>query len=191
MMKNEPTVEGASVEPAVSVKRWYQDRVLAPVLLVTFGLDQLSKYLVRANMDLGESLPAEGFFRITYATNSGSAFGLFPNQTVLLILASAFGISFLVFFYRSHPLPGALLKLALGLQLGGAFGNLLDRVRVGHVVDFIDVGAWPIFNLADSAILVGIALLVRMIFSSMDLRRPSEKASGAAEPVEEEGAPPS
>lgn len=190
-MENEPTVEGASVEPAVSQKRWYQDRVLAPVLLVTFGLDQLSKYLVRANLDLRESLPEEGFFRITHAINSGSAFGLFPNQTVLLILASAFGIGFLVFFYRSHPLPGALLKLALGLMLGGAFGNLLDRVRVGHVVDFIDVGPWPIFNLADSAILVGIALLVKMIFSSMDLRRPGEKASDAVEPIEEEGGPPS
>ena len=139
---------------------WYRD----PVLLVTLGAvllaDQLSKHVVRNTLELYESWPAEGIFRFTRGVNSGTAFGLFPNQTAVLILASFFAIGFLFYFYRAHAFPVRMLRIAIGLQLGGAFGNLLDRVRDGVVVDFIDVGWWPVFNLADSSIVVGIVLLL-------------------------------
>ena len=138
---------------------WYRDRVLLLAIVAVLAVDQLSKYLVRANMDLYESWPSEGLFRLTHGTNSGSAFGLFPNQTVLLIVASVAAIGFLVYFYRVYAMPRPLLRLAIGLQLGGALGNLIDRLRAGEVVDFIDVGAWPIFNLADSSIVVGMTVL--------------------------------
>jgi signal peptidase II len=82
---------------------------------------------------------------------------------MLLIVASAFAIGFLVYFYRTHAMPRRLLRFAIGLQLGGAFGNLFDRVRDGAVVDFIDVGPWPIFNLADSSIVVGMAILIGVL----------------------------
>lgn len=133
---------------------------------VVLSADQLSKYLVRTNLRLGESWPSEGVFRLTYGTNTGSAFGLFPNQTVILTVASVLAIGFLIYFYRVHALPRPLLRLAIGLQLGGALGNLIDRLRAGAVVDFIDVGWWPVFNLADSSIVVGMALLVSILVLS-------------------------
>ncbi len=142
---------------------WYREWVLLLSVSGVLAVDQLSKYLVRTNMRLGESWPSEGLFRLTHGTNSGSAFGLFPNQTVLLAVASVVAIGFLVYFYRVHAMPRALLRFAIGLQLGGALGNLIDRLRTGAVVDFIDVGAWPIFNLADSSIVVGMALLVGIL----------------------------
>ena len=111
-------------------------------------------------LSLGEAWPADSFISLKYTTNSGSAFGLFPNQTTLLIIASFFAVGFLIYFYKTHARPRKLLRLAIGLQLGGAIGNLLDRVRDGTVVDFIDVGPWPTFNIADSSIVVGMAILV-------------------------------
>ena len=134
-----------------------------PLLLVSLlviGADQLSKYLVRANMDLGQSIPSEGIVRLTYTTNTGGAFGLFANQTFLLTTAAVVGIAVLVIYLRYLPLGSTLLRLGLGLDLGGAVGNLIDRVRLGEVTDFIDVGFWPVFNLADSAIVVGTFLIV-------------------------------
>ena len=139
---------------------WHKDWMLLLTVPTVFAADQLSKHLIRTNMYVGESWPAEGLFRLTYGTNSGSAFGLFSSQTPLLILASLIAIGFLVYFYRTQALPRRLLRLAIGLQMGGALGNLIDRLRAGTVVDFIDVGPWPIFNLADTSIVVGMALLI-------------------------------
>lgn len=137
-------------------------RVL-PLLLVSIvviGADQFSKYLITATMELGQSIPTEGIIRLTYTTNTGGAFGLFANQTFLLTMIAFVGIAVLVLYLRYLPLDSRLLRLGLGLALGGAAGNLIDRVRLGEVTDFIDVGFWPIFNIADSAIVVGTFLIV-------------------------------
>ena len=142
---------------------WRRDPFLLPTIFVVLLVDQVSKYLIKTNLPLYESWPEEGIFRLTHGTNTGTAFGLFPNQTILLIVASLFAIGFLYYFYRTQALPSRLLRLAIGLQLGGAFGNLIDRIRTGAVVDFIDVGWWPVFNLADSSIVIGITLLVGSI----------------------------
>ena len=130
------------------------------IMLAALVTDQLSKYLVLTNMYPGQSIPESGFFRLTYVTNTGSAFGLFPNQTLFLIVASFLGIGILLVFYHIHRVSSSILRISLGLQLGGAIGNLMDRLRLGYVVDFLDVGAWPVFNLADSAIVVGLVGLV-------------------------------
>jgi signal peptidase II len=145
---------------------WYRDIMLLPIIAVVMALDQFTKYLVRANMQLGESWPAEGLFRITHGVNTGTAFGLFPDQTVFLIVASIIAMGFLVYFYRAHAFSKPILRLAIGLQLGGAFGNLIDRLRTGAVVDFIELGWWPIFNLADSSIVIGMTLLVAVLVLS-------------------------
>ena len=129
-------------------------------MLAALVTDQLSKYLVLTNMYPGQSIPESGFFRLTYVTNTGSASGLFPNQTLFLIVASFLGIGILLVFYHIHRVSSSILRISLGLQLGGAIGNLMDRLRLGYVVDFLDVGAWPVFNLADSAIVVGLVGLV-------------------------------
>ena len=143
---------------------WYRDRIMISAAVVVFIADQVTKYIVKSNLALYESWPREGLVRITYGTNSGTAFGLFPDQTLVLIITSFLAIGFIYYFYRSHALPSRVLRLAIGLQLGGAFGNLIDRVRLGSVVDFIDVGWWPIFNIADSSIVTGICLLALIIF---------------------------
>ena len=145
-----------------------RDRILLGTVIGAFVLDQVSKRIITSWLALGESWPGEGFFRITYGTNSGTAFGLFPNHTTLLIFVSLVAIGFLVYFYRAHAMPSLLLRFAIGLQLGGAFGNLIDRVLNGEVVDFIDVGPWPIFNLADSSIVVGIFILMVVFVLTKD-----------------------
>ena len=148
------------------------------ILIATLAADQVSKGLVRLTLTPGQSVPESGVFRLTYVTNTGSAFGLFPNQTLFLIIASFVGIGALLFFYRTHPASGALLPTSLGLQLGGAIGNLTDRIRLGHVIDFIDVGWWPVFNLADSAIMVGLAALLWIIAFTKERPTPGQEVGG-------------
>ena len=140
--------------------------------------DQLTKFLIRQNLDVGESWPATGMLRLTHGTNTGSAFGLFPNQTLLLIVASVIAIGFIYYFYKTHAMPRRVVALAIGMQLGGAIGNLIDRLRVGAVVDFLDVGRWPIFNLADSSIVVGMAILMGFLFFSGKESRPDSPDTG-------------
>ena len=126
---------------------------------IVFLLDQLTKFLVRAYLPFGHSYPASGFFRFTHAENTGSAFGILQGHNTPLIVVSFVGIFVLAMIYQSQPRATNLLRLSLALQIGGAVGNLLDRFRLGAVTDFIDVGPWPIFNLADSSIICGLVLL--------------------------------
>ena len=165
----------AAGEAAPARLVWYKDGLLPATVLTVLALDQASKYLVRSYLPLYHSWPDQGIVRLTHSTNTGTAFSLFQDQTTLLIVASLFAIGFLFYFYRTQALSSRLLRLAIGMQLGGAFGNLIDRLRVGAVVDFIDVGWWPIFNLADSCIVVGISvLLVTMVFSGEATKKTPE-----------------
>lgn len=104
----------------------------------------------------------DGYLRFTYVENRGAAFGLFQEQTTFFIVVGLIVIGVILASYRYMPEPSWLLNFCLGLQMGGAIGNLIDRIRVGYVVDFIeltynDATIWPVFNIADSAICVGVA----------------------------------
>ena len=156
----EPTPQSQPSDDAAPFWIWQRDWILLLTIVAVFVADQLTKFAVKGTMRLGESWPSEGLIRITHGANTGTAFGLLPNQTLFLIFASIIAIGFLVYFYRAYALPRPILRLAIGLQLGGAFGNLFDRVAFGAVTDFIDVGWWPIFNIADSSICVGMATLI-------------------------------
>ncbi len=145
--------------PAAPRTPIYKDLVLIQLAVLVFLSDQFSKYLVREFLAFRESFPDTGFFRITHTFNTGSAFGLFQDQNTPLILVSVIGITVLLIIYRSQRLPMGLLRLSLGLQIGGAVGNLLDRLRLGHVTDWVDVGPWPVFNVADASIVCGLAIL--------------------------------
>ena len=138
----------------------YRDFLLLPVFALVVVIDQITKALIRANLHIYESVPDEGFFRFTYTTNTGAVFGVFSDQTFIMTIASFVGVGILLFFYHSHSGSERLVRLSLGLLLGGAIGNLIDRIWLGKVTDFLDVGPWPIFNLADSAIVTGIVILV-------------------------------
>ena len=137
----------------------YKDFVLIQLAVLVFVIDQFTKFLVRDQLLFRESFPADGFFRFTHTHNTGSAFGIFQDQNTPLIVVSILGVGILIMIYRSQRVPSSLLRLSLGLQIGGAVGNLLDRLRLGHVTDFMDVGAWPVFNVADAAIITGLAIL--------------------------------
>lgn len=161
-------------------------RAYPPLLSVgvaIVALDQASKAAALAAMEFGESRPViEGVFHWTLQSNPGAAFGLFQRLPVLFtILAFAISIGILVFARR---IPDRLNAVALGLVLGGAVGNLVDRIARppgfmrGHVIDFIDLRVWPVFNVADSAIVVGAALLV--LASSRADRRAKRERDGAA-----------
>ncbi len=159
-METSHDTERAERQADASRKAIWRDWIVAATALAALVADQISKYLIRENMAIGESWPREGFFRLTHGTNTGSAFGLFQDQTTILTIASLFAIGFIIYFYHSHSDRAWLTRLTVGLLLGGAVGNLIDRVFAGRVTDFIDVGPWPIFNIADSSITVGITLLI-------------------------------
>lgn len=147
------------------------------VTLIIAG-DQLSKYLIRAHLGLGQSVPHGWPVQITRVNNTGSAFGLFGDQTLFLIIASVIAIGIMVYFYRHVAAGHALLRVSLGLQLGGAISNLADRIRFGYVTDFIDFKKWPVFNVADSCITVGIVLLVlTILFQDRKASSPSQPAA--------------
>ena len=153
----------------------YRDFILIQLAVLVFFLDQFSKYLVREFLLLFQSYPAEGFVRITHTFNTGSIFGIFQGQNTAFILVSFIGVAVLLLIYRSQRFPTGLLRLSLGLQLGGAFGNLLDRVRLGHVTDWVDIGPWPVFNVADASIVTGLVLLAWMFIMS-ERARPGHSA---------------
>ena len=166
-------VDAAPVAP-VKERRLpiYRDFNLLQLAAIVFLIDQLTKFLVRAYLPFGYSFPFDGFFRITHTHNTGSAFGILQGQNTPLIFVSFIGIFVLALIYRSQTRPTNLLRLSLGLQIGGALGNLLDRLRLGSVTDFIDVGPWPVFNLADASIVSGLVLLGWLLL------RPSGKDQG-------------
>ncbi len=133
------------------------------VAILTLVADRISKWVVMANLRPGESWnPVAGLERyvsLTYVTNTGAAFGLFPDYGTIFMIIAVVVIVAIVIYYRRLPGDRWLVQISLGLQLAGALGNLLDRLRYGHVIDFIDFKIWPVFNLADSSIFVGVVIL--------------------------------
>ncbi len=139
-------------------------------LLIVF-VDQLTKTWIRANLTIGQSLFDIGFLRITNISNTGAVFGLFQDQSSILTIIAFIGVIVIVLYAL---LPSCYLRIinnmqgkgALGLVLGGAVGNLVDRISLGHVTDFIDFKIWPTFNVADSAVTVGIIIFAYTIFQT-------------------------
>lgn len=143
--------------------RWTRALPVAILAGAIIALDQVTKVIVRHNLAIGESWHSDWAVRITRVQNSGSAFGLFHDQTVFLIIASAIAIGIMLYFYRQVATSSVLVRTSLGLQIGGAVSNLADRIRDGHVTDFIDFRWWPVFNVADSAVTIGIVLLAWLV----------------------------
>ncbi len=130
-------------------------------------LDQISKRLIWNTYgpagDLIEDEFLGGLLRFHFVRNTGSAFGLFQGQTGILTAATFLAIGFLVVFFIKNARESALVALALSLLVGGAIGNLIDRIRLGYVIDWIKLPNWPSFNVADSAITVGVIVLFAAI----------------------------
>jgi signal peptidase II len=156
---------------------------LAAIGFAAIAADQLTKYIVTSQLPLDDGLHVLGPFWIHHVQNSGIAFGLFASATAVVILLTAIAVSaMLIFFGRSgarHP----ILPVALGLVIGGSLSNLVDRVRLGYVTDFLDLRYWPAFNLADSFIVIGVlVLLAALVFAEREPRRPRPVRDATARP---------
>ena len=129
--------------------------------ILVFIIDQLVKHLVVSAMHLGQSLPViKGIFHITYVLNPGAAFGMLEHQRWFFILVALAAVLLGAAFYKKLQQESFLMRSGAGLLLGGAVGNLADRIQSGLVVDFLDFRIWPVFNIADIAICAGAGILI-------------------------------
>jgi signal peptidase II len=151
------------------------------IAVVAFVLDRLTKTWVEQNIPIYEGRPVlDDVIRIVHTQNSGAAFGLLPERTTLLSILSVVAVLAILYYYRQIASSSPLIAATLGMQLGGAFGNLVDRAGQGYVVDFVDIGipgGWRFwaFNVADSSIVVGI-LLVTFLLWREDARATAKAA---------------
>lgn len=129
-------------------------------ILAILGIDQLTKWLIVANMQVGESHPFIGqWLKLTYVQNRGAAFGMLQGYSWFFLIAAGLVIAAFIFYNVRYPVPGPL-RWWMGLVAAGAVGNFIDRFRFGYVIDFFDLGWWPVFNIADAAIVIGGVMLV-------------------------------
>lgn len=141
------------------------------VIALVIAPDQLSKLWIRTNLAIGESLPLIDRLSLIHIRNTGSAFGLLANQTFLIIVISIAALLFILLFLRYLSPATKLSIVSIGLIMGGALGNLIDRLRFGSVTDFIYFRLWgnfhwPAFNIADASIAVGVCLLIYSFYRS-------------------------
>ncbi|MDD3893705.1 MAG: signal peptidase II [Syntrophomonadaceae bacterium] len=129
-------------------------------MIIIILFDQLSKWLVVSNIEPGQSLPLiQGIIDLTYVQNRGAAFGLFDGSIWLFIICAIVVVAAISIYNFRHPLPGSM-QIILGLITGGASGNFIDRFFHQYVIDFFDLGWWPVFNIADMALVCGGILLI-------------------------------
>ena len=131
-------------------------------------VDQVSKQYIVANMLPGMSIPViDNVFHITYVLNPGAAFGILENQREFFVIIAAVMLGLCFYFFSHIPSTFRLMRLGISLLAGGAVGNVIDRVRTGLVVDFFDFRIWPVFNIADIAIVTGVACVIyTLVFMS-------------------------
>ncbi len=165
-------ISSAERSLAAGSAQWLALLVVAGAAVVA---DQVTKQVVGRTLPVGNSVDIIGPFSISHVQNSGIAFGLFASRTAPVIGVTAVAVGLMLWFFarsgRRHP----VLPVALGLVVGGSIANLIDRVRLGHVTDFLDLVAWPAFNLADAFIVVGVAIL----FGTLVLADRSHRMHGA------------
>ena len=151
------------------------------ILLSVVILDQVTKYIVQQNMTLHASIPVlSDYVRLTYIHNPGAAFGIMPGNRWLFLALSLVACGVMIYYFYALPADERWGRRALMGILGGAVGNLIDRVRFGEVTDFVDVGIgtyrWPVFNVADMAVTIGVAILFLRL-SSLPKNEKQEQAS--------------
>jgi signal peptidase II len=144
---------------------------LLSVALAAVVADQLTKQLVSSQLALDDEVHVVGPLSIHHVQNSGIAFGLFASATPIVTALTAAAVGWMLFFFARSGARHPVLPVALGLLIGGSASNLIDRVRLGHVTDFIDVRYWPAFNLADSFIVAGVVILLVALLAA-DRRKP-------------------
>jgi signal peptidase II len=146
----------------------WRDVVFGSIVLLVVIADQLSKWWIKTNLAVGQSLFDAGFFQIIHVRNTGAAFGLFKHHTsaiIVVVFIEIVVILLIVYLLRNRLsfLDSMLMRIGMGLVTGGAIGNQIDRLRLGDVTDFIDFKVWPAFNAADSSAVVGSIIIALCI----------------------------
>jgi signal peptidase II len=150
---------------------------LVAIALAAVAADQLTKHLVASQLQLDDGVHVVGPLWIRHVQNSGIAFGLFAQATAVVIVLTGVAIAWMLFYFARSGARHPVLPVALGLVIGGSMSNLVDRVRLGYVTDFIDLRWWPSFNLADSFIVIGV--LVLLVALMLAEREPRQKLRDA------------
>lgn len=168
--------------PGTTLRHWLY---LGVVAALAMAADQATKAYVVAHLERGESwMPVDfiaQFFRFTHVQNSGAAFGMFAGRGQVFLVIAAIIVLVILYFYRQLPRGTWLVRTALGLQLGGALGNVIDRLRLDFaVIDFLHVRYFPVFNVADCCIVIGVALLAFAMLR--EERRERQPAAAEVEP---------
>jgi signal peptidase II len=146
---------------------------LTSVAAAALAGDQATKYVVASQLGYGEAVDVLGPLSLHHVQNSGIAFGLFQNSAAVVTLATTIAVAWMLLYFGRSGSRHPVLPTALGLLIGGSVSNLVDRLRLGHVTDFIDFSWWPAFNLADTFICVGVAILVvTLVRADREPRRP-------------------
>ena len=144
---------------------------LLSVAVAAIVADQLTKQLVTSQLALNDEVHVAGPLTIHHVQNSGIAFGLFASATPVVTVLTAIAVGWMLWFFARAGARHPVLPVALGLLIGGSASNLIDRLRLGHVTDFIDLGFWPAFNLADAFIVSGVVILLVALLAA-DRRKP-------------------
>ncbi len=155
---------------------------LAVVALAAVAADQLTKHVVASQVALGDEIKVLGPFTIHHVQNSGIAFGLFASATAVVIALTLIAVAWMIGYFARSGARHPLLPVAVGLLLGGSASNLADRIRLGHVTYFLDFRYWPAFNLADSFIVIGVAILLGALAAADRAPRRSRVRNAAARP---------
>ncbi len=172
-----PLREKPSGETAPAVEK----AILFMVMILVLFIDYITKLLVERNVPLNHTwepfIGIASIFRITHVTNTGAAFGLFPGGGNLFLIVAIIVSIVIVIYNNFLPKHQYLYRIALGLQMGGAIGNLLSRLRLGHVTDFLDFGPWPVFNIADTSVVCGVILLAYLMLREENRRLKAVRAT--------------
>lgn len=160
------------------IKEYWMLFTISGIIVI---LDQVTKAIVRANIPFGGRwMPLEWlapYFRFVHWENTGAAFGLFQGGGLIFAILAVVVTVFIVIYYPQIPEDEKLMRIAISMQLGGAIGNLIDRIVFGPVTDFISVGSFPVFNIADSSITVGVGIMILALWLAERRERKTEESS--------------
>ena len=145
-------------------KRLKSYLILFPIAAGIIALDQWTKVLIRNTLKIGEILPLwdwlTPYARVVHWKNTGVAFGMFQNNNILFAILVSIIALVIIIYYPQLTEGDWFLRIALSMQLGGAVGNLIDRLTIGHVTDFVSVGNFAVFNVADASVTVGVGIMI-------------------------------
>lgn len=186
-VEQEQSADGPSQAEPTETRGGHERWILFIIAGLIIALDQVTKYVVEREIPIYSFWAPwpewSEIFRLTHTTNTGAAFGILPSGGMIFALFAIVVSGAIIYFNQTLEPGHRLVRLALGLQLGGALGNLIDRMRQGYVTDFFDVGPIPIFNIADMAVVVGTLLLGLLLLLEERKEKKEQAAAGASEPV--------